>query len=156
MAALFLPESAVRSLLSEQERYWNPILKRIDPLLRLVAPMRNPPVGMFPNRWHIGRVDPPHAELFIPVVGPNGEFREMDEAMLDALRRRDMQSTRSERIRREEQARHRASRERAQQRARQDRVDNIAQRIVNKERPSILFTDDVPFKNKAHARREVK
>lgn len=156
MTRLFLPESAVRSLLSEQERYWNPILKRLDPLLRLIPPQRRPPVGMLPNRWHIARINEQGVENYIAITTgpPDFGFREMDEAMLDALKRRDLQSTRSERIRREEQATRLACAERAKQRASEDRVDSIAARIANKTRPSILFSDDVRFKNKAHARDE--
>jgi len=155
MTGLFLPESAVRSLLSEQERYWNPILRQLDPKLRLVPPMPDPPVGMLPNRWHVYREgDRGGAPLYHAIQTPEGGFLEMSDAVIEHLRKHDLRSSRSERIRRENQQARERSEARAKQRLKEDRVESIAQRIANKERPSILFSPDVRFKNRAYARRD--
>ena len=137
-----LPDWVVASMVDEeltaQERYWNPILQRIDPYLRLVRPFRDPPVfEMVPNRWHLSRINEQGVELHIPIMGPDGEYREMDEAMLQALMRKDMQSSRSERINRETSRQREAARERQKQREREDRRTSLAERIYSKENVSV-------------------
>jgi hypothetical protein len=127
--ALILPEGVLHNLLSEQERYWNPILQRIDPDLRLAQPTSRPVPGMLPMRWHFVMVNEHGGAHYIPITGPNGEFREMDESVLEQLRRMDNHSNRNRRQRREDERQQRAARERAEQRAKDDRIGAIAERL---------------------------
>lgn len=131
--SLILPESVVHNLLSEQERYWNPILQRIDPDLRLAQPTSRPVPGMLPNRWHFVMVDKNVGAHYIPITGPHGEFREMDETVLEQLRQMDNHSNRNRRQRREDERRRVQARERAERRAREDRVGSLADRIQSAE-----------------------
>lgn len=138
-------------------RYWNRRLQELSPGLALAFPKDVPathlPAGMVPGRWHVRYRPPVGPDSYTPITGPNGEFREMDSAMLEQLRSGDLLNPRVARAIEEGQRATDASRERAKGRKSEERVDELASRIANKTRPSILFTDDVPFKNKAHARR---
>lgn len=139
MSDLVLPAWVYTSLLTEQENRWNPILKAIDPLLRLVPPTDRPPVGMTPERWHIARVREDGHEAFIPIQGPHGEFREMDEAMLETLRRMDSHSPRTRREWAEDAERRARAQERAKAREHAERSEQIAERVESAMRTSVLF-----------------
>lgn len=144
--ALYLPEWVMESLITNQERYWNPILRDLDPALRLIRPMGNPPADMERNRWHIGRIANVNGEIvecYIPIQGPAGEFREMDEAMLDALKRMDAHSERNQRLWREDVGRRASARAREKERQRDDRITSMAERIYSKENASVRIPRDI-------------
>jgi hypothetical protein len=139
MSSVVLPEFIVRNIVTEQERRWNPVLRQLDRHLSLVPPYSNPPrAEIIPERWHIHRRDEFGNDTFIPIQGPDGSFREMDEAMLDSLKRFDMHSERSRRIREENARRREDMKKRAEQSARDDRVAQITERVESKMRTSIL------------------
>ena len=136
--AVIIPDWVTDRIDTQQERYWNPILQRIDPHLMLVKPMSDPPYGLEPNRWHIARLSE-HADrvAYIPIQTPDGGFREMDEAMLDALKRMDSHSQRSmrERVLREQRAKRAA--EARKEAKRQDKLQEFTERLEQKMTTSI-------------------
>jgi len=143
--AIELPQWVVQDWVDQQQREWGPRLKQLDPGLHLIPPFQNPPhPAMEPNRWHLARFNEVYGhEVVIPIVGPNGEFREMDEPMFEALKRKDLHSNRS--VQAEERARRlrREAADRAKARDKEDRVVELADRIETAERTSIRVTRDV-------------
>ena len=134
-----IPQWVVRDWVDQQQREWGPRLRALDPNLYLIPPFQNPPhPAMEPNRWHLARFNEVMGrEVLIPIVGPNGEFREMDEAMFEALKRMDRHSNRStEQTERAAKLRRQAA-ERAREREREDRVTELGERIASKERLSV-------------------
>ena len=139
-ASVVLPEFIVRNIVTEQQRRWNPVLRQLDRHLSLIPPYSNPPVAeMIPERWHIHRRDEFGNDTYIAIQGPDGGFREMDEAMLDALRKADMHSERSRRIREENARRRDEQRKRAEKAASDERVEKIVERVESKMRTSVLI-----------------
>lgn len=72
----------------------NPIvreLKGIDPHLSvvMVSEYADEP-GLAPGCWHVRRENAGSIDTFLPIVGPNGEYRMPDSAVPDQLRRRDL------------------------------------------------------------------
>lgn len=140
MGDVVLPEFIVRNIVTEQQRRWNPILRSLDRHLELVPPYTNPPrAEMKPERWHLHRRDEFGNDTFIAIETPDGGFREMDEAMMDALRKADMHSERSRRIREENTRRREEQKKRAEQAAKDARVEQIVERVESKMRTSILI-----------------
>lgn len=140
-----LPQWVVRDIVANQQREWEPRLKALDPELRLIPPFQNPPhPAMLPDRWHLARfTDMPGQESIIPIVGSNGEFREMDEGMFEALKRRDLQSPRSLEAARVERKKRQAAHDWAKRKAKEDRVGDLADRIETGERTSIRVTKEI-------------
>jgi hypothetical protein len=95
--SIAFPQWVVQDWVDQQQREWGPRLTALDPGLRLIPPFQNPPdPAMAENRWHIARFNEVRGQhVLIPIAGPNGEFREMDEAMFEALKRADRHSNRS-------------------------------------------------------------
>ena len=135
---IVLPDWVYEAQVTDEERYWNPLLRQIDRRLRLVKPSSRPSaMEMVPNRWHIGLITDDGLELYIPIEGPNGEYMEMSEAALENLRRIDGHSDRSRRA--NEERLERSRRERAAQKAREreERVTEFAERLSFHENVSI-------------------
>jgi hypothetical protein len=138
--SIVFPQWIVQDWVDQQQREWGPRLTALDPGLRLIPPFQNPPhPGMLANRWHLGRFNEVMGqEVIIPIVGPNEEFREMDEAMFEALKRMDRHSNRSSQQIERAQKLRRAAAERAKKREKTERVEELAARIESAERVSIL------------------
>lgn len=137
--AIEFPDFVVRNWVDQQQREWELRLKALDPGLRLIPPFQNPPLpDMVPNRWHLARFSEVRGhEVYITIQGPGGEFREMDEAMFDALKKRDMQSNRSRKAaERAAKVRERAI-QRSKERTAEDRRQELAERIKHHDSPSI-------------------
>lgn len=140
MGDVVLPEYVIRNIVTEQQRRWNPILQQLDRHLSLVPPYSNPPVAaMIPERWHLHRKDEFGNDTWIPIQTPSGGFREMDERMLDSLKRMDMHSERSRRIREENARRREEQKKRAEAAVSQERVEKIVERVESKMRTSVLI-----------------
>lgn len=136
--SVVLPEFIVRNIVTEQQRRWDPILQQLDRHLFLLPPYSNPPrVEIKPERWHLARIDEFGNETFIPIETPDGGFREMDEAMLEALKRADMHSSRSRRAREENNRRREMQRKRAEEHAKAERVGQITERVESELRTSV-------------------
>lgn len=134
------PDWVVRGWVDQQQREWQPRLTALDPGLRLIPPFQNPPLPeMEPNRWYLVRFNEVRGQhVLIPIVGPDGEFREMDESVFAALVKADMQSSRSrDANERAARVRKRAA-ERAKERTAEDRRTELAERIKSADSPSIL------------------
>jgi hypothetical protein len=139
MGDVVLPEFIVRNIVTEQQRRWNPILQQLDRHLSLIPPYSNPPVvAMKAERWHLHRKDEFGNDTYIAIEGPGGEFREMDERMLETLKRMDMHSERTRRIREENNRRREEQKKRAEQAVKDQRVEQIVERVESKMRTSIL------------------
>lgn len=137
--AIEFPDWVVQGWVDQQLREWGPRLAALDAGLKLIPPFQTPPVPeMEPNRWYIARFSEVRGQhVLMPIVGPNGEFREMDEAMFEKLKQKDMHSSRSR------EANERAARvrkhaaERAKERTAEDRRTELAERIKSADSPSI-------------------
>lgn len=72
----------------------NPIvreLKAMDPYLSVVMVSdRADAPGLHPGCWHVKRTNPGTINTYLPIVGPNGEYRMPDSAIVDQLRARDL------------------------------------------------------------------
>ena len=133
-----IPQWVVQDWVSQQQREWEPRLRALDPGLRLIPPFQNPPhPAMEPNRWHIARFAEWGCEAFFAIEGDNGEFREMDEAMFESLKRYDLHSPRSVAARERTERLRREAVERAKERRKDERVGELAERIESKERLSV-------------------
>ena len=136
--SLEIPQWVVQDWVSQQQREWEPRLRALDPGLRLIPPFQNPPhPAMEPNRWHIARFAEWGCEAFFAIEGDNGEFREMDEAMFESLKRYDLHSPRSVAARERTERLRREAVERAKARQKDERVGELAERIESKERLSV-------------------
>jgi hypothetical protein len=137
--SIILPDFVVRGIVEQQQREWGPRLEALDPGLRLIPPFQNPPLpDMVPNRWHLARFSEIRGhEVYITIQGPAGEFREMDEAMFDALKRLDMHSNRSRKAAERAARTREAAIARAKERTAEDRRTELAERIKHHESPSI-------------------
>lgn len=70
-------------------RYWSKVVKTLDPELSLVLAGDRAQPPLVPGRWHVRRRNQGAPDSYMPVTGPEGEYREPDEQMLVELRRRD-------------------------------------------------------------------
>jgi hypothetical protein len=141
---VIIPDWVTERVDTQQERYWNPILQELDPNLWLIKPMTDPPYGMTANRWHIARFSD-HADrmAFFPIETPDGGFREMDQAMFEALKRMDSHSTRSNREQRRREERERAKMESRKRAAREDRATEFAERLEQKLNTSVRVPKEI-------------
>lgn len=77
---------------------WNPLLKELDPLLRLGRAKglaHAPGFPVMPGFWHWVRENESTAPTITPITGPDGEsFREPSSGVLEDLRRSDLQDPR--------------------------------------------------------------
>lgn len=99
----------------EVARYWDRELQRLDPRLSLVWVNENATSpGLVPGRWHIRRENEQTADSFIPVVGPEDEYRDMGSDVLERLKAADRwnDAVERERKRRAERAKRRAAHDR--------------------------------------------
>lgn len=125
-----------------QTRYWNPLLKQIDPRLQLVFVGRvedDPQVE--PMRWHIARVNESGPDTYWPIVEADGGYREMAEDWLNRLRCGDLWNPavrhdigRADRLRREALERDKANHKAA-------RVDELAVNAKSIINPGVSKSD---------------
>ena len=141
--ALWVPPSEQARQLDDRRRYiasvveqrqfhaqikgWNEKLQAIDPKLELVkAPDNAKHPALRPGFWHVLR----HAGSEVPPAimvheGPDGEYREPDSGMLEALRKGDMWSERSQKAMRERGKKAARAAELEEQREKEERVDRV-------------------------------
>jgi len=134
-----IPQWVASNIVAEQQREWGPRLRALDPNLHLIPPFQNPPhPAMLPERWHLARFNEVVGrEVIIPIITPDGGFREMDEAMFESLKRMDTHSNRSGSQRQRAEKLRRQAAQRAKEREKADRVGQIAERVESAERVSI-------------------
>jgi hypothetical protein len=98
--------------------HWNHELKRIDQDLSLVwVPEGVEQPGVIAGRFHIRKRVPGGLDGYIPLIGPNGEFRPPGPWMLDALAEADMwnERVRGERARNADRLREARRRQRVRE-----------------------------------------
>jgi len=67
-------------------------LKQLDPYLEVGFVGEGAPAypGILPGRWHVIRRNPDGLDTFLPIAGPDGEYREPSFQMIDEMKRRDL------------------------------------------------------------------
>lgn len=117
-----------------QTRYWNPLLRLIDPRLSLVFVGRSEPEpGVIPYRWHIIRVCESGPDTYWAItadgLGKDGAFREMGSDVLETLRAGDLWNESVIYDRQAEARRVAAARDRAKETRKEARVQDLALNI---------------------------
>lgn len=139
--------------------HWNRELKQIDPNLRLMQAMENAVVpGVIAGFYHLVRLrDPakPDMLMVVPLRGPNDEFVEPTDYMLEALRMSDLQNEAAVRARERHDLQAEAARLRAIAREEDARRDEGLERFLAATRTQVLMSPDVAWtqNNSAAARR---
>lgn len=140
--------------------HWNKELKDIDRNLRLMqaTPGAHAP-GVKPGFYHLVRLRDNAEGTFMwvnPIAGPNGEFIEPSQAMLDGLRMSDLQNAAAVYARRRADEQAARSRVNDEQREDEDRLQEGIERLKAATRTQILTSTDVPWSqnNSAAARRD--
>jgi len=111
-------------------------LRDVDPLLDLVrAKPRASAPGLRPNYWHVRRRNPGLSDSYMPITGPNGEYREPHDGVIEDLALRDL--WRSDVAARNEPERLAAENERRQEAERQERREQAVERVRSAERTSV-------------------
>ena len=130
-----------------QTRYWNPLLKEIDFRLSLefVGRVDGHEVGVVPYRWHLVRANEKGPDTYMALtsagLGVDGEFREMADDVLQALKAGDLWDPA---VRREAEIRARRkaeSQERAKETRKEARVDDLALNIRALDSPGVSMSD---------------
>lgn len=130
-----------------QTRYWNPLLKEIDFRLSLefVGRVDGEETGVVPYRWHLVRANEKGPDTYMAIttagLGVDGEFREMADDVLQALKAGDLWDPA---VRREAEvaARRRAeSKERERVTRKEARIDDLAVNIRATDSPGVSMSD---------------
>lgn len=162
MSRIILPASAQYNVERERMAVRHHNLKDFDRQLReldehaelVQASEYADAPGIVPGFWHVRRTDPDTGwQAYIALKGPHGEFSEPHSGHLEMLRENDLQAPGGfERLMRRVEAEER-ERDRHNMWTRDEFKQEFAERYLNKERPSVSFSDVGGWRNKAHARR---
>jgi hypothetical protein len=129
-------------------------LRKLDPFLRVGrAKEKADGLGVIPGFYHLLRINPSAPIWVMPLHDGNGGFVEPSDAMLDMLRRADMQNEQVMRDEDKRQEREAKSVERAEALAKEQRVDHMMDNWRALDRPKVLFSDDVKWSNKPAGKR---
>jgi hypothetical protein len=110
----------------EEAKILSEDLKRIDSTLSVVwVGERVDDPELVPARWHIRRQTPGMVAAYIPLVGPDGEYREPGSWVLDWLQANDLWNPEVHRSREEAKQRHREAKVRAKRREEEQRKDEM-------------------------------
>lgn len=144
-------------------REWEPVLKQLDPQLRLGrarGQAYEPGMNVRPNFYHWVRDNGPAAPMTIdPITGPDGvSFSEPDSGLLERLKANDLQDPIVYRALIEQHAAAEARRERDREQERQDRVEDVIDRYKSVTTASVSMNTDSPWSqnNQPAARRDRK
>lgn len=112
-------------------RYIDQALKAHDPNLGLVFVKPNVeewelPTGAIAGRWHVEVKAPGLPNIYYPIVGPEGEFREPTHTVLDEMQQRDLHREEAMRSLIGRQARAEAKARRQRELADEQRRDELA------------------------------
>lgn len=120
-------EQIVDEVLADAQK-WNEELKRIDYDLSLVLVGDDEHArryGLVPGCWHLKKRIPGGTDEYMPLVGPNGEYREPGGWIFEALNASDMWNPRVHRSRQEAKRKLREARRRAKELEREQRQDEM-------------------------------
>lgn len=110
-------------------RYYEDLAKQIDEHLRIVLAKPNTTVeGLKPNYYHVIRLRPGHPAWIKPYEGPNGEWLDLDEGIIEMIKDRDLWNDRTQREIRQRQRRADEALQRDKQRKAQDRAREFDER----------------------------
>ncbi len=108
----------------EEARHWNRELQRIDPGLSLIwSPPQADDMELKPGRFMIRKRVPGSVDAFIPLEGPEGQYREPGVWMLEMLQGNDMWNDRVKQDRKRIQRHIAEAKARAQQTEKEQRWD---------------------------------
>ncbi len=129
--------------------HWNAELKQIDRNLRLMqATDRAHAPGVKPGYYHLVRLRDSVEGTFMwvnPIAGPNGEFIEPTQAMLEGLRMSDLQNASAVYARRRADEQAAASAANDERREDADRLQEGIERLKAATRTQILTSRDVAY-----------
>lgn len=153
MPSLYLPEAARSEIESDraaiaaqymtvkgQLEHYNPMLKRIDPMLELVRAHDRTAEGspMKAGYYHILRHAPGHPTTILPLEYDNGERREPGSWMFTYLEEQDMWNDRARRASRNRSERIRDAAARQREQESQERVADYNERWKSANSTQIL------------------
>jgi hypothetical protein len=130
-----------------QTRYWNPLLREIDPRLSLifVGRVTGEEAGVVPYRWHIVRTAEGAPDTYWAIttdgIGEHGGFREMGSDVLETLRAGDLWNESVIYDRQTAARRVALSKERAKETRKEARVDDLAINIRALRSPGVTMSD---------------
>ncbi len=120
---------------------WNRELKKFDPLMRLGKAHDNAEgVGVMPGYYHLIRINPGQPIWCTP-IHDNGKFAEPTNAMLDMLRRTDMQNPQVLRDKTEMAKKEAASKRAEKLDRRERRKDSMMEHWKSIYQPKVGFGD---------------
>ena len=125
-------------------KHYEMLAREIDDHLRIVLAKEHTTVeGLKPGYYHVVRLRPGGPAWIKPYEGPNGEWRDLDEGIIDMIKERDLWNDRTQReinrkMRKAEQARIHH-----QQLAAQERAREFDERWHSANNLSVLITKDV-------------
>jgi hypothetical protein len=131
----------------------NSPLRKLDPMLRIgKAKEKAEAIGVVPGYYHLIRINPNAPTWAVPLHDGNGGFIEPTEALIEMLRRQDLQNPRVQRDKEKAKADAEAAADRDDQNRHEGRVDNMMSNWRAIARPSILVSD-VKWSNRAAGKR---
>ena len=150
MSGLVLPTwvaaNAERDKFAQQSAEWQHMdrqLKELDPQLSLVYVPERVPVtaapGILPGRWHVKRASEGELDLYIPICGAQGEYRDPDSGIVEELRRRDLWKREVWDEMRTKNKRDEAAREREQATKDEERAEDFALAVKAHANPGVAF-----------------
>ncbi len=126
--------------MTEQVRYFNRELKKIDPYVEVIkAPANASYPGLTPGFWHILRRPPVGHPTLIAHQTPDGGYRDLDSGIFQTLRDGDMWSDARQRDREKHIRQAKQAEERQAEREREERVEELAERVKARVNPSVLM-----------------
>jgi hypothetical protein len=130
-------------------REWNPLLKAVDPLLKMGRARPKaywPGWPVIPNYYHLLRENPTAPWSVKPITAPDGKsFKEPDSALLDKLRETDLQNPRIFGALLAQQELQEKEREREERERDEERQGEIWDRFLAATRTQVLTSPDVPW-----------
>lgn len=165
MSSLWVPPKVSKKLQAERMRHeaetlqvletkttldhWDRELRKIDPHLTLVrARERATVAGLKPGYWHIMRTVPGSPPHLIPLEDELGSPRDPGGWMFDKLNEDDLWNDRTQRERRKLQEAAARARDRHKALEVEERKQEVRERLKGYRDESILFSPDVPWRNK--------
>lgn len=157
---------ALQAISTEVQQAWvddfNRELHRIEPGLKLVwcpdpAPVDAVAAGAKPGRWHVMRPNPGAPISLLPIVMPDGGFRQPDSSVFEDLRKSDLWSSVNLEERRRARMRLEDARVRREERERVERAEHALEMWRSVSRTQVSMNSSTPWsQNHAGSKRRGK